>query len=376
MELKKIKFSEPKNSPFYEKLKLQIDSYFQQKSCSRKANTAMRLKIIFIALLFLGSYSAILSNSFSLGWLMFFVILFGLSMGLLAFSIGHDASHNALFKNPDINYIFSYSFNLVGVNRYIWDIKHNLSHHAFTNIPGYDMDIEQIRIARVVDHIPMRWYYRFQHIYVPFLYPFTSLYMIFVKDFQMMASKHFGNKTDIVHPRKEYVILIASKLFYLIYALVIPLIVIDLPVWQILAGFLILHLFLGIYTAVILFPAHALKGMPFPKPDENGLIHNSWVIHEIQTSTNYSPDSRILNFLSGGLNTHVIHHIFPGICHIHYYNLNKILREVAKEYNITLHEHSLFTALKDHLGHLKIMSRQKVPRDPDFVTKNGLSFSK
>lgn len=367
MEVKKIKFSKPKSSPFYQELKLQIDSYFQQKGCSRKANTAMRVKIIFILLLFLGSYTALLSNYFSLSWMLFFVVLLGLSMGLIAFSIGHDASHNALFKNPKINYLFSYSFNLVGVNRYIWDIKHNLSHHAFTNVPGYDMDIEQIRVARVVDHIPLRWYYRYQHIYVPFLYPFTSLYMIFVKDFQMMATKHFGNQADIEHPRKEYVILIVSKLFYFIYALIIPLIVIDLPVWQILTGFLILHLLLGIYTAVILFPAHALKGMPFPKPDENGLIHNSWVIHEVQTSTNYSPDSRILNFLSGGLNTHVIHHIFPGICHIHYYNLTKILRQVAAEYDIPLHEHSLFTAIKDLLGHLKIMGRQKRLTNPDYA---------
>jgi linoleoyl-CoA desaturase len=359
MEVKKIKFSESKNTPFYEDLKQQVDSYFQQKGCSRKANAAMRLKIFFILSLFLGSYLAILSNYFSLGMLLFFVILLGLSMGLLAFSIGHDASHNALFKNPTVNYIFSYSFNLVGVNRYIWDIKHNLSHHAFTNVPGYDMDIEQIRIARLVDHIPMHWYYRYQHIYVPFLYPFTSLYMVFVKDFQMMATQHFGNKTDIEHPRIEYVILIASKLFYLTYALIIPIMVIDLPAWQILAGFFILHLLLGIFVAVILFPAHALKGMPFPKPDENGLIHNNWVMHELQTSTNYSPDSRILNFLSGGLNTHVIHHVFPGICHIHYYNLTKILREVAASHNIILHEHSLLTAIRDHLGYLKTMARQK-----------------
>jgi linoleoyl-CoA desaturase len=369
MEVEKIKFSESKNTPFYEELKLQVNSYFEQRGISRKANTAMRLKITFIVLLFLGSYLAILSNYFSLGWLLLFVILFGLSMGLLAFSIGHDASHNALFKNPDVNYIFSYSFNLVGVNRYIWDIKHNLSHHAFTNVPGYDMDIEQIRIARLVDHIPMRWYYRYQHIYVPFLYPFTTLYMIFVKDFQMMATRHFGNQTNIVHPRKEYVILIASKLFYITYSLIIPLLIVDLPTWQILAGFLILHVFLGIFTALILFPAHALEGMPFPKPDENGLINNNWVMHEIQTTTNYSPDSRILNFLSGGLNTHIIHHVFPGICHIHYYELTKILRKVAANHNITLHEHSLSVAIKDHLRHLKTMAHQNSPNNYQLKTE-------
>jgi len=359
MEFNKIKFSHSKNIPFYLELKLQVDEYFRQRGGFRKANTKMIIKMIVIGLLFTGSYAALLSNLLSTGWLFMVALLFGLSMGLISFNISHDASHNALFKSPRLNYIFSYSFNLIGVNRYIWNIKHNLSHHAFTNIPGYDMDIEQVRIARLVDHIPLKRIYRFQHIYVPLLYPFTSLYMVFLKDFQMMATKQYGNNAYINHPRKEYSILLVSKFIYFMYALVIPLLVIKLPVWQILTGFVIIQLVLGIFLAVILFPVHALEGMPFPKPDDDGIIHNNWLTHQVETSSNYGANSRILNWVSGGLNTHIIHHIFPGVCHIHYYNLTRILRSVAKDYNIPLHENTLLQALTAHLSYLKTMGRQK-----------------
>lgn len=354
-----IKYGTPINTPFYKEMKEKIDAYFISKGYSRKANGAMIIKIILIGILFFGSYFALLSNVFSEAVMLLLAILFGLSKVLIAFNISHDASHGALFKSSKLNRFFSYSFNLIGVNKYIWDIKHNTSHHSFTNVPGYDMDIEQIKIARLVNHVELKWYYRYQHIYVPLLYPFTSLFMVFVKDFQMFATKRYGNLQYHDHPKKEYFILIISKLIYFAYALIIPLIFIKLVWWKILIGFFLMHLILGTFLAIILFPVHALDDSPFPEPNENGIINNSWAEHHVETSTNFGANNKLLFWLSGGLNTHIIHHIFPSICHIHYFDLTKIIRETALKHGLKFRDNTVKQAIFSHLHFLKIMGRNE-----------------
>jgi len=355
----KVKFENSLNTGFYNELKEKVENYFINSGNSKKANTGMILKIILILLSFIGSYVLILSNRFNENGLLFLALLFGLFHVLIAFNISHDAAHGALFNSPKLNYLFSYSFNFIGVNRYIWEIKHNISHHSFTNIPGYDMDIEQVKIARLVSHIKLRKIYRYQHIYIPLLYPFTSLYMIFIKDFQMFATRHYGNVHYYNHPRKEYLILFVSKIFYLTYALIIPLIFIKLVWWKILFGFILMHFVVGTFLSMILFPVHALDDSPFPEPDENGKINNSWAVHQVETTTNFGPDNFFLFWLSGGLNTHIVHHIFPSICHIHYFKLTKIIRETALKHDIIFRENSMAGALISHFRLLKIMGRNK-----------------
>jgi linoleoyl-CoA desaturase len=359
MKNKTIRFGKPLNSPFYTEVKAKMNDYFKVKGCSQKANGRMLLKIVIIGFLFAGSYFLLLSNLLSERLMLGVALLFGVSQVLIAFNIAHDASHGALFKNQKLNRIFSYCFNLIGVNRYIWDIKHNVSHHSFTNIPGYDMDIEQIKIARLVENAELRWFHRYQHVYVPLLYPFASLYMVFIKDFQMFMTKKYGNNHYEGHSSREYLILFFSKLFYFTYALLLPMIFIKLVWWKILAGFFLMHFVVGTFLAIILFPVHALDDSPFPEPAENGEIDNSWAVHQVETSTNFGVDNQLLFWLSGGLNTHVVHHLFPSICHIHYYDLTKIIREVALKHNVPFRDNSIFKALSSHLALLKMMGNPK-----------------
>lgn len=355
--MKKFKFTQSLNTPFYLELKQKVDAYFAARSNNRKANTHMYTKMILLFLLFFTSYGLLLSNALSQIQMIFMTIIFGLSNVLIAFNVAHDASHGALFKKRIWNKVFAYSFNLIGVNQYIWDIKHNQSHHAFTNIEGLDIDIEQAKIARINESSPRKWFHRYQHIYLPFFYPLASLFMIFVKDFQMFAARKYGNNVILTHPRKERFILFFSKFLYLTYALIIPIIVINLVWWKIVLWFVIMHLIMGVFLSIILFPAHVLDDSPFPKPDDNMEIHNSWAIHQVETTTNFAANSRLITWLAGGLNTHIAHHLYPHICHIHYYNLTKIIREVASKHEIPFRDKTLFGALRSHLAYFKRLGR-------------------
>ncbi len=352
----RIKFTGTANTDFNSELNQRVNAYFSDRKLSRKANFEMILKIIIILVAVVVSYAALLSNRLTEFQMVVVAIIFGFAKVLMAFNIGHDASHGALFESRKLNRLFSYSFNVIGISNYIWNIKHNLSHHSFTNIPGSDMDIEQSGIARVTPSSPWKPMHRYQHLYLPFVYPFFTLFLVYFKDFKLFASGKYGNITR-KHPSREYVILVTSKLFYFSYSLLIPLLVIDLPWWKILIGYLLVHMVLGSFIVLILFPGHLNEESRFTFPDENGKIKNNWIIHQVECTMNCASDSRIVHWISGGLNTHIAHHLYPKICHIHYFEITRIIREVAQKYGLVYQEQGLFEALYSHFKFLKEMGR-------------------
>jgi len=55
------------------------------------------------------------------------------------FLIGHDACHGSFFKNARLNAIFGRIAFLPSMTAYsLWDVGHNVAHHAFNNLKGRD----------------------------------------------------------------------------------------------------------------------------------------------------------------------------------------------------------------------------------------------
>jgi len=55
------------------------------------------------------------------------------------FLIGHDACHGAFFKSEKLNNIFGRVAFLPSMTAYsLWDLGHNVAHHAFNNLKGRD----------------------------------------------------------------------------------------------------------------------------------------------------------------------------------------------------------------------------------------------
>jgi len=123
--------------------------------------------------------------------------------------------------------------------------------------------------------------------------------------------------------------------------------------WQVLLGFFIMHLFAGILLAIAAILPHLGEETTFPLPDKDGKIDHNWATHHIETTTDYSRTSLLANWFLGGLNAHTIHHLFPGICHIHYIPLTEILKETAAEFNVDYKETTLWGAIKSHIRFLK-----------------------
>ena len=133
---------------------------------------------------------------------------------------------------------------------------------------------------------------------------------------------------------------------------------------QILLGFVIFHFYTSYTIAMALISAHIGEHSVYSEPNQNGGMPQSWVRHQIVTTCDFATHNKLILNLFGGFNHHVVHHLFPNICHIHYPNLTNILVETCDEFGMPYYSNStLFDAVKSHLKFLKIRSvrEEKVP---------------
>src|SRR5699024_5753791 len=164
----------------------------------------------------------------------------------IGFSVSHDALHGAYSSNKTINRLLGYSFDLIGANGYIWKITHNVVHHTYTNIHEHDDDLEVAPFIRLSPHAEHKSIHKIQHYLAFFLYGFASLFWVFVKDYRYFLVKNIGPYEIKHHPASEWITLIVAKLFYYFYILAVPYLVLSITWWQLLVGFVVLHLTSGI----------------------------------------------------------------------------------------------------------------------------------
>lgn len=350
--------SSEKDLEFLKILKSKVDSFLRGKSKSNFADARMYFKIIFFLSVFFGSYILLLTYSFS-AWVLFLLgLICGLFSVLIVFNISHDASHGAISKKKWVNKILSYSFNLVGGNEYSWNASHNETHHIYPNIGDIDPDLYQAApFVRVSYSQPLKKYHRFQHYYAPFLYLLHSLYLIYMKDFQdlKMMPRSFYSLPYFTPSKNQMVSVIFSKLFYLTYSLIIPIIILPFAWWKIVICYIVIHFCMGLFMSLVLIPVHMVEDSSLPtKPDSN-FIEESWIAHVFNNTADFSRNSKLANFFFGGLNTHLEHHLFPEICHIHLIDLCPIVEEHANEHGFKYRNMTMAEAIRSHFRLLKKM---------------------
>lgn len=347
---------------FLQTLRNRANNYFTENRISKYANGLIVFKTIFFFSLFFLSYLLFISNQFSPLVTLLFAVVCGLSSIFILFNISHDASHNALFSNKKINKLLTYTFNLIGGSGYMWNITHDKIHHTYPNVIDIDADLNQSKpFFRVAPGMVKLRIHRFQHYYAPFIYGFYTLYLTFIKDFQDIGiiKKKDSPLLKIQHHWSEYIILIVSKAVYFTYTLILPLVLLDFSWWKIIIGYLIVNVLMSLLLLGVQLPLHINSESSFAAVDDDNKIHNSWVIHTLENTTDYLAQSKVANFLFGGLNAHSIHHLFDGICHVHYPKLSAILEETAIEFGVVYRNVSMWQAIKSHFSLLKKLGNKE-----------------
>jgi len=357
----KIKFPTPAGAPFYATIRHRVDQFFQMNQLSRHANGRMWAKTIFFLTGFAILYALILSNLLPAIIMLPIAAALGMFSAFVGFNVCHDAIHGALSHNKKVNKIFGFIFNLVGANPYVWSITHNIVHHTYTNIPGHDEDIEVAPgLIRIAEDDEINAIQRFQHWYAFPLYSLASLSWVFRKDYKKFFQTKIGNHTNR-HPKLEYFNLFFYKALYYFLFIVLPVLVLDISWWQFLIGFMTLHIVEGLTMGLVFQLAHVVEGTVFPIPDTQGNMEEAWAEHQMRTTANFATQNKAAAFFLGGLNRQIEHHLFPKICHIHYGEISRIVKQTAAEFNLPyIESKSFITALQSHWTTLKRFGKEAV----------------
>jgi linoleoyl-CoA desaturase len=338
MSSPKAIFATNPDSGFAREVKKNVADYFRTRNLSQKADFSMILKSIVMTALTFGPYGLMLSNQYSPATMLILCVVMGIGFAGMGFCIGHDAHHGAYSSNPKINELIGLSYDILGANGYLWKLTHNSIHHTFTNITEIDEDIRVIDpFVRLSPGSKRYWYHRFQHYYAWFVYSLATLNWVFVKDFRYLFVKQLGPYQGLAHKRSEIIKLVGFKAFHLTWSLVVPLAVIDLPVPQIIVGYLVVHMVAGWILGVVFQFAHVVEAATFVTTDREGRIDADWFTHQLSTTANFATDNKWLTWYIGGLNYQIEHHLFPRICSVHYPRIRGIVEAAARRHGLPYH---------------------------------------
>ena len=365
MSVPAVKFNSKDKPEFIQALRSKVSKHFKEKNISKHANTKMKIKTVFMITLYFTPLVLMLTGGVTGLWpVMAMWFLMGMGMSGIGLAIMHDANHGSYSKNQRVNKALGFLVNFLGAYHVNWKIQHNVLHHSFTNIHDHDEDIAK-NSMRFSPNQKRKKIFFFQLYYAPFLYGLMTLNWFVIKDI-MNIFKY--DKMNLLEKQgltkwQAFRDVVFHKLWYAALTLALPILLVDLPWWQLVLGFLGMQFVAGLFLALVFQPAHVIEETNFYKTKDDGSVENSFAVHQLRTTANFANNSRMLSWFVGGLNFQIEHHLFPYICHVHYKEISKYVKETAKEYDLPYHQHRTFLgALKSHFTLLHQLGTGKYDR--------------
>jgi linoleoyl-CoA desaturase len=359
--MQQIKFSRSESREFVRTLNKRVNNYFKENNISKTGNWKLYLKSIAMFGLLLVPFYFIMFTGMSPYWKLSLWIVMGAGMAGVGMNVMHDGNHGTFSKYNWVNKLMGGTIYVLAGNVYNWQVQHNVLHHTFTNIDGHDEDLDAGRIIRFSQNAPWKKFHRFQHIYSVFLYGLLTINWAITTDFKQ-SKRYLERKLSygkLPSPFKQWSTIAISKIAYTFIWIILPIAFTNLTWWMVILGFLAMHYTAGLILSIVFQLAHVVEHASMPAPNEEGQMKNSWVTHQLFTTTNFSTKNRFVNWFTGGLNHQVEHHIFPNISHIHYSKIREIVKKTAAEYNLPYYEYkSTREAIKSHFRYLKQLGTQ------------------
>lgn len=350
------KFPASKQS-FHVELKKRISDYFETSGKSLTGNRQLYIKAAVLICSFFFLYVHLVFFTPAAPWAVIECVILGLVVAGIGFNIMHDGAHGSFSKYKWVNNLAAHSLNLIGGSSFMWNVKHNVIHHAYTNVDGVDDDIDIQPWMRMSTTQPKLKMHRYQHFYFWFLYSMLYILWVFVLDYQKYFRQKIGGMPLKKMHAKDHLVFWGFKATYLFLFIALPIYTVGFVAW--LVGFLIFSVITGFIISIIFQLAHTVEHTAFPVPDAStGKLEDEWAIHQLKTTANFAPTSKLISWLVGGLNYQIEHHLFPKISHVHYPAIRKIIKEACQDFNVPYVEYKRLTqAVVSHVSFLKQMGR-------------------
>lgn len=350
------KFAHVKQS-FHVELKTRINNYFASTGKTQTGGWRLFFKALILLATF--TYTYIQLVFFTPAWPL--AILLCMVLGALTAAIGfnvmHDGGHGSFSKYPWVNKGAAVTAEVLGASHFIWNVKHNVIHHAYTNIDGVDDDIDARPFLRMASTQKRYKMHRFQHLYFWMFYSILHLYWSMVSDYKKYFRKKIGEMPLKKMSVNDHITFWGFKLVHYSLFIIIPIIKLGVIDW--LIGFSCFTVVTGFILSIVFQLAHTVEHTEFPMPDTiTGKLEDEWAIHQLKTTANFATRNKLISWYVGGLNFQIEHHLFPKISHIHYPAISKIVRQACKEYNVVYIEYPrMHQAVASHISFLRQMGR-------------------
>lgn len=360
--MKTIKFvsDEMWQKKFSAAVRQNVNNYFKEMKISTKGNTTLAFQTIAMLFFYIAPFVILLTVPMNAWLALPLTIIMGIGMAGIGMCVMHDAVHGSYSNKEWVNKLMGGTMYLLGSNVFNWKVQHNIMHHAYTNIEGYDEDIGARGPIRLSQYAPLRKIHRYQYIHAFFFYGLLTISKL-TKDFGQLVkyNKEGITQKHNVRPVLEYTKMVFVKLVYLLIFIGLPILVTGFSWWQILLGFFIMHWTAGCILSTIFQMAHVVEGAMQFQPNADGIIHTEWAVHELKTTSDFARKNLFLNWYIGGLNFQIEHHLFPNISHVHYIKIAPIVERTAKEFGLGYNLKPTFLkALRSHVIRLKQLGEQ------------------
>ena len=262
------------------------------------------------------------------------MIAFGsVQIGLL----GHDAGHRAVFRSSVPNVVLGcVCWSLVlGIGFWYWNHRH-LRHHAHVNDVQTDPDLNWSRLRafrQTAEHTPggrswRQWY----RVLIGVGYALGLAFFFRVEGWSFALRRLRGTRRWL-----ELALLTSSLLFWLAPCMTLG------PRWLLMyAGAQMLG---GLYLGAAIAPNH--KGMPTWQAGSRP----GFVERQVLSSRNIRP-GWLVDFVLGGLNYQIEHHLFPRMSRAHLNRARGLVRRFCAEQGLPYDERGAVASYRIVLSEL------------------------
>ena len=252
-----------------------VNNYFKENGISTKGNFMLLTQTVSMLFLYIAPFITILVYPMSIWLALLLVIVMGIATAGVGMCVMHDAVHGSYSSKDWVNKFMGGTMYLLGSDVFTWKVQHNIMHHAYTNIDGYDEDISTKGPIRLSQFLPLKKVHRYQYIDAFFFYGMMTILKL-TNDFKQLAlyNKEGITRNYHINPRLEYIKMILVKGVYLFTLIGLPILFTSFSWWQVLLGFIILHWTAGCILSTIFQMAHVVEGAQQFRPDDQGIIHS------------------------------------------------------------------------------------------------------
>ncbi|KAH8072940.1 hypothetical protein JL720_11029 [Aureococcus anophagefferens] len=269
---------------------------------------------------------------------------------LVAFTVAHDASHNALSTNRLVNVLGCYGILCV-TSPHEWTLQHVLGHHLSPNVAGEDPDV--VHVDRYKARMLPAWLPKWCDVLLVWSVA-VPVGLTTLAPLRVLLRGVYPGSSVPAGLDGKVVVHVLGRLLHLGAFFAWPFFSKDYS----LAG-----------AAAWVFAPAALGSLVFMAVTQIAHLLEETLGEQAPTATfyatqianscNFATDSAVVALLTGGLNQQVEHHAFPTVHHAHLPALAPIVKATCDAHGVPYHEAPSMTAgLAKHLDYLEALERR------------------